>query len=70
MQTYLLQIYALAFSTFPGEFSFGKTSGPMKKANGKDMLLCLLYYEVRSWYISLKNQVGYDSGDRIMNYVL
>ena len=31
METYLLQMNILAFSAFPGEFSFGKTSGPTKK---------------------------------------
>ena len=42
----------------------------MKKANGKDILLCVLYYGVGSWYISQKNQVGYESGNGIMNYTL
>ena len=39
----------------PGEFSFVKTSEPTKKANKSDILLQVLYYEVRCWYITQKN---------------
>ena len=70
IQNYLIQIYVLAFSTFPRESSFGKTSGPTKKANVRDNLLCVLHYVGRSWYISRKNQVGCDGCDGIMNYTL
>ena len=37
-------------------------------ATGSDVLLQVLYYVARSWFISQGYQVGYGSGDGIMNY--
>ena len=42
----------------------------MKKAHGSDIFLWVLYYQVKSWYISQENQVGTDSGVGIMNYMM
>ena len=55
-------IHTPAFSIFPGECSFGKTSGQTKRANGSDILLQVLYYWVMSWYIIQEIQVGFRSG--------
>ena len=60
----------VSVAILPGEFSFVKTSEPTKKANKSDILLQVLYYEVRCWYITQKNQVGYDGGGGIMNCTL
>ena len=40
------------------------------KATGSEVLLQLVYYEVRSWFISQENQVGNDSGGGTINYIL
>ena len=42
----------------------------MKKANGSDILLEVLYDGIRSWYISQENHVDYDCGGGIMDYKL
>ena len=42
----------------------------MKKANGSDILLEVLYDGIRSWYISQENHLDYDSGGGIMDYKL
>ena len=44
----LFGIYLHAFNTFPRQVSFGKTSVPMKKANGSDIILLVLYYRFLS----------------------
>ena len=61
MQTYQLKIYALLLVHFLGNFLL---------VTPLDILLCVLYYGVKSWYISQENQFGYDSGNGIMNYTL
>ena len=63
-------IHLPTFSIFPGEFSFGNTSGQTKKANVSDILLQVLYYEVMSWYIIQEIQVGFRSGGGITHYRL
>ena len=65
-----LDIDLQAYSTLHGLFSFGKTSGPMAKVSGSEILLQVVYYEVRSWYISHANQVGWDMGGGTINYIL
>ena len=62
-------IYLFTFNTFPGQFSFGKNSVPTKKANRSVIVLKVLYYGVRSLYIRQENQVDYDSGGGIINYI-
>ena len=47
-----------------------KTCGPTKKVTRSDILLQVLYYGVRSWFISQGNQAGYNSGGGIINYTL
>ena len=42
----------------------------MTKATGSELLLQMVYYEVRSWYISQANQVGYGKGGGTINYIL
>ena len=52
----------IVFEFFILQFSFDKTSLPTTKATGSEILLEVVYYEVKSWCISQAKQVGYDSG--------
>ena len=63
-------VHIFAFSAFPGELSVGKTSRPIKKSNGSDILLKVLYSVVRISYISEENQVGFGSSGGITHYSL
>ena len=40
------------------------------KATDSEVLLQVVYYEVRSWYIGQANHVGYDKGGRTINCTL
>ena len=39
------------------------------KATGSEVLLYVVYYEVRSWCISQTNQVGYEKVGGTINYI-
>ena len=57
------------YSTLDGKFSFGKTSGLTAQATGNEILLQVVYYEIRSWCISQENQIGYDGGDGTIIFI-
>ena len=40
------------------------------KVTGSEVLLQVVYYEVRSWYINQVNQVGYEKGGGTINYIV
>ena len=48
----------------------GKSSGPTAKVTGSESLLLVVYYDVRHWYISQANQVGYEKGGGTINYIV
>ena len=72
MQTWFPCFFGIdlhAYSKLHGLFSFGKTSRPTAKGTGGEALLQVVYCEVKNWYISQANQVGYDQGGGSINYI-
>ena len=53
-----------------GNVFYSKTIELTKKATGSGILPLVFYYEVKSWFFSQGNQIGYDSKGGIMNYTL
>ena len=71
MQTWISSFFGvdiLVYSILYGQFSFGKSNGPTTKATGSDVLIQVVYFEVRSWCFSQANQVG-NNGGGTMNYI-
>ena len=63
------------YVTITGNFETNFETNFLKSENlfykiGSDILLQVLYYGVRSWYIIQENQVGFGSGGGITHYSL
>ena len=55
-----VSVYLHVSATLQGQISLRNSSRPTTKTTGWEVLVCMVLYSVRSWYISQEKQVHYE----------